>query len=71
MRAQKFVFSVLSGNPLYYASSGYRPAGNLFQDGKADAGATPPRVKAEAALVVCLSAESWPEGGAYIPGPSF
>jgi predicted N-acetyltransferase YhbS len=71
MSARKFVFSVLSGDSRHYASSGYRPAVNLFQDGEAAGDGAPPRVRAESALVACLCAEPWPEGGAYIPGPGF
>lgn len=70
MTAQGYVFSVLSGNPLYYASSGYRAAGNLFRDGR-DAAGAPIRVKTEGSLVVALSPQPWPEGETCIPGPSF
>lgn len=70
MKAQGFVFCVLFGKPRYYASSGYLPVDNLFQDGKDAAGAIM-RAKASGALVVALSAQAWLEGDTYIPGPAF
>lgn len=65
-----FAFSVLSGNPRYYGSSGYRVVENLYRDGADSSGATV-RVKSEGAMVVALSDQAWPEGEAHIPGPSF
>lgn len=71
MIAQGFVFSVLSGNPRYYASSGYLPVDNLFLDGKDADDGTPRRIKSVGALVVTLSTEPWPDGETHIPGPNF
>lgn len=63
-------FAVLSGNPLYYASKGYRPIDNLFRDVR-DGPTSGGRVKAEHMMAACLTRQSWPDGPVHIPGPSF
>ena len=65
-----FVFSLLSGNSRYYASSGYVPVDNLLRNAPGPAGETR-RVKAEGMLAVPLSNLAWPQGEIYLPGPSF
>lgn len=70
MRDHGIAFSLLSGNPRYYASSGYRAVDNLLRDGVGPSGEVV-RVKAEGMLAVALSKAPWPQGELYLPGPSF
>ncbi|MFH1498640.1 MAG: GNAT family N-acetyltransferase [Verrucomicrobiota bacterium] len=70
MAAEGFAFSVLSGKPSYYASSGYRTVDNGFRDG-VDAAGAPARVRAEGLMALALTDRAWPDGDVFIPGPSF
>lgn len=71
MTANGYAYSVLYGEPRYYASSGYVSAPNLEIDVRGEDG-SPVRGPVGGALVAPLAATPWPTGpGVYMPGLIF
>jgi Predicted acetyltransferase len=70
MRERGWDYSILFGEPRYYASSGYVPISNLLLEERGSDGATVRR-EAGGALVFPLGATPWPDGVVVWPGPIF
>lgn len=70
MRKQGIAFSLLSGNPRYYASSGYVEVENLFRENHSE-NHPPPWVPFAGGMVACLGEEPWPQAKVLLPGPAF